>query len=247
MKSPLLIFVLVLVASLPFVLAAEPVAEFDFFITNDGTVSLQNLRTYLGTPSRAAADSEYQLQLYGEDGTPREQTPLPVYFIMLDPMEPVTGVPVSVEVPYSPDYETVTLSKDEEVLYRDNIRFLCREDGKCQTSENYASCPGDCPSGSADGLCDRKDDQVCDPDCLDGDKDCQPFFLGLVRTLHLISLVGGMMTALLVILTAIQWFVARDALQQQLHRRIKYILLALIILVIVPQIINLVLLVLWPF
>ncbi|MEK6968361.1 MAG: hypothetical protein AABX51_07060 [Nanoarchaeota archaeon] len=35
----------------------------------------------------------------------------------------------------------------------------------CDSSETYITCPQDCPSGSADKVCDRVKDGKCDPDC----------------------------------------------------------------------------------
>lgn len=38
-------------------------------------------------------------------------------------------------------------------------------DGICGIPDNTASCPADCPSGSADLFCDGRADGKCDPDC----------------------------------------------------------------------------------
>ncbi len=47
-------------------------------------------------------------------------------------------------------------------------------DGKCVLGENYKNCPKDCPSGGADGYCDKVKDGICDPDCIKKeDPDCQ--------------------------------------------------------------------------
>ncbi len=50
----------------------------------------------------------------------------------------------------------------------------CNHDGFCDIGiENYYNCPGDCPSGSQDGVCDKVKDGRCDPDCSAGeDPDC---------------------------------------------------------------------------
>lgn len=46
-------------------------------------------------------------------------------------------------------------------------------DGICSLGENYFNCSQDCPSGSADGVCDLIKDGKCDPDCEPGrDPDC---------------------------------------------------------------------------
>ncbi|MEM7827051.1 MAG: hypothetical protein QXQ40_02395 [Candidatus Aenigmatarchaeota archaeon] len=56
-----------------------------------------------------------------------------------------------------------------DVIYTDVcvINILCNQNKKCELElgENYFNCPKDCPSGSADGICDLIKDKVCDPDC----------------------------------------------------------------------------------
>jgi len=40
-------------------------------------------------------------------------------------------------------------------------------------NENFGNCPKDCPSGSKDNYCDKRADNICDPDCMqEGDIDC---------------------------------------------------------------------------
>ena len=45
------------------------------------------------------------------------------------------------------------------------VKPVCNGDGICYTSEDYLNCPGDCPTGSKDGICDKVKDGRCDPDC----------------------------------------------------------------------------------
>jgi hypothetical protein len=55
------------------------------------------------------------------------------------------------------------------------IKVHCIANGICEPNkgENYITCPEDCPSGSADGVCDLVKDGRCDPDCAPGtDPDC---------------------------------------------------------------------------
>ena len=42
-------------------------------------------------------------------------------------------------------------------------------DGTCGIPENFQTCPIDCPSGGADGLCDGQLDGTIDPDCEEGE------------------------------------------------------------------------------
>ena len=54
------------------------------------------------------------------------------------------------------------------------LEIACNPNGKCDPGENYIFCPEDCPTGSADGVCDGAEDGKCDPDCAEGvDPDCK--------------------------------------------------------------------------
>jgi len=60
----------------------------------------------------------------------------------------------------------------------DNVCEPCNS-VNCNNAENYLTC-NDCSSGSQDGFCDLKKDNVCDPDCdgIESDcEDCEPFCL----------------------------------------------------------------------
>ena len=55
------------------------------------------------------------------------------------------------------------------------LRVECAPNGVCDPGENTFFCPEDCPSGSADGLCDGIRDDRIDPDCEAGyDPDAGP-------------------------------------------------------------------------
>ena len=55
------------------------------------------------------------------------------------------------------------------------LRVECAPNGVCDSGENTFFCPEDCPSGSADDLCDGIRDQRIDPDCQAGyDPDAGP-------------------------------------------------------------------------
>ncbi len=64
-----------------------------------------------------------------------------------------------------------------ETIYTDTaiIKVVCNRNNECEPDfgENYFTCSQDCPSGSADGVCDLIKDKICDPDCTPGsDPDC---------------------------------------------------------------------------
>jgi len=64
----------------------------------------------------------------------------------------------------------------EELYFAEvlTLNVLCIPDSSCNGFENHINCPADCPSGSADNVCDFRIDGVCDPDCEpDSDIDCK--------------------------------------------------------------------------
>ena len=71
----------------------------------------------------------------------------------------------------------VCVKEDEEIEVTRlmNLSFaegICG-DGVCIVEEDYLTCPRDCPSGQANGFCDRVGDGRCDPDCrVYEDSDC---------------------------------------------------------------------------
>jgi hypothetical protein len=70
----------------------------------------------------------------------------------------------------------VTSKSDNEILYGNPVTFnvKCIPDDKCDNGENKATCPEDCSTGTADGICDYIADGVCDPDC-EKEPDCKGF------------------------------------------------------------------------
>jgi hypothetical protein len=64
---------------------------------------------------------------------------------------------------------TLTLSDSAGFIVRSmvtlTIKPVCNNDGVCYSGENYLNCPGDCPTGSKDGICDKIKDGICDLDC----------------------------------------------------------------------------------
>ncbi len=70
----------------------------------------------------------------------------------------------------------ITTSSGDHFYSEGLIVFVEAEsNGICEPDkgENYYRTPKDCPSGSADGVCDLIKDKICDPDCTSGtDPDC---------------------------------------------------------------------------
>ena len=58
-----------------------------------------------------------------------------------------------------------------------SLEIPCNSNSICEPSlgENFYICSQDCSSGSQDYVCDMINDDICDPDCLEGDSDCKEF------------------------------------------------------------------------
>lgn len=75
---------------------------------------------------------------------------------------------VILEVPYyNNGSEVKIVSNTGENLLTVKVAIFADTcpDEKCDGHESFSSCPEDCPSGSADGFCDKQKDGRCDSDC----------------------------------------------------------------------------------
>lgn len=117
---------------------------------------------------------------------------------------------------YVLSYVDVVVEGVEYTTDTDSINVMSSPVGKCDPSigENHLTAPDKCPSGSADGFCDRVEDGRCDPDCTAKlDYDCQtpvPPLNGAVRagplSLALVPLCFGG-AVILAIMAAVGYYV----------------------------------------
>jgi hypothetical protein len=65
---------------------------------------------------------------------------------------------------------TITIDGEMHHTQSWNISIRCQADAFCdfEDGENYLTCPEDCFTGSADGICDGVSDGRIDPDCIEG-------------------------------------------------------------------------------
>ena len=212
---------------------AEPIVEFDFLINNTGDVYVYNMRTLFGQPDHQIENSEFRITVNDDTGAVLNEMKVPASFVILDPFQPVVQVPASVQMPYTSAYKKLRIYRNNEWLYEHDISSLCNNDGRCQRTENVAGCPKDCTSGSADNLCDRRADNICDPDCIAGDKDC-----ARLSVFDVISIGGAI--ALTLLLSAVLYFTMSAPPEQKRiwKKRIVLILIAKIVIVVVPQIVK---------
>lgn len=83
-----------------------------------------------------------------------------------------TKVPVHFKIPYTPSVRKVTLRHGKKAIYSRTLNF-CNKNKRCDKTENHLTCPQDCPKHKKDGICLKRVDSICDPDCRHGvDPDC---------------------------------------------------------------------------
>lgn len=110
-------------------------------------------------------------------------------------------VPVNFRIPYSESMHSLELFKDQTRIFSKPLN-LCQKNGICEWSENYLSCPDDCPLTTPDRLCLNSQDGECDPDCHRGvDPDCVTPTPATTR----VPLVGVTALIALIVVSLLTW------------------------------------------
>ncbi|MCG2718054.1 MAG: PKD domain-containing protein [Nanoarchaeota archaeon] len=83
---------------------------------------------------------------------------------------------INFRIPYSLSMYELRLYHGDNIIFSRILNF-CNNNGVCDSSENFESCPSDCPLDQNDVICIADEDGFCDPDCGEGiDPDCEDEF-----------------------------------------------------------------------
>jgi hypothetical protein len=143
--------------------------EEDMVVLNEGRSSIDSRK-----------GGAYQIRVSGGAGTIEERS-FDVSFDYDGPMladidyRNITfdKVAVNFRIPYDEAMQTLEVFREGTRIFSESLD-LCRKNGICEQSENFISCPEDCPLTVSDRLCINSQDGQCDPDCAQGvDPDCR--------------------------------------------------------------------------
>jgi hypothetical protein len=148
--------------------------EIVYLNITDISVSLQSIQAIHSHkfPESLPENGEHRLTLkeFSSDGVLIDERFFRVSFFHKHQRANETITTISIKS--NPQLEIVKIEYLEEVKLEINIKeMLCNTDGKCDSTENFLSCPSDCPPNHKDGFCIYISDGVCDPDCI-FDEDC---------------------------------------------------------------------------
>jgi hypothetical protein len=158
---------------LPALVFADSIYLFEFELGRDNTVEFISLQKSEGAVTKDKEGS-YAAILTDEVDKELWRTEFSASFIiMTSPPEALDSITLTIKLPGDPNAKYVKVLAGNEIIFSRPITTLCDMDSTCDENEDYFSCPVDCASGSADGVCDSVSDGTCDPDCTaSGDPDC---------------------------------------------------------------------------
>lgn len=185
-KRFIFICVLALLVFSMLAIASEPIIELQLDISKNDNVKEHLIRLTKGIPTQYYTDEKGDYALKGLDESGNEVYSQSFYISFEYRGAVVPGVDYSgwgsdrvfayYKVPYSPDMYELRLYHDDNIIYSKILDF-CNNNGICDISETYETCPEDCPLDHNDKICMGDKDGLCDPDCAeDVDPDCENEF-----------------------------------------------------------------------
>lgn len=175
---------LILLAATGFA-SAQVVISLTVDINKNDTGTLRELALTKGTTLLPPTGSDYKMRVLSAQGLPLFQSDFNVVFVIHGEewtekgiqstiVSQVDTVAVSFRLPFTSGADKVDVMHGGKVIFQKKLD-LCNRNNVCEPdlSENFVSCPADCPSGSADNYCDAVQDNKCDLDCApEADLDC---------------------------------------------------------------------------
>ena len=181
MKKRVLLALVIAVFFSAFAFAQEQRSiAFTFTFHKNGSVEASDIWARYGAPDlrNVADESDYKIVLSFKDGSKIEQFYNVVFLIAA---ETETGSDLfeapytllNAEFEYKDDIDKVEIYRKNEIIFQQDLEFLCNSDNLCNNKETSISCPSDCQKSIKDGWCDSLQDNICDPDCqIEADIDC---------------------------------------------------------------------------
>lgn len=181
--------------------ASDNVLVIDYTIDKNDKITINRIEACPGDILiKESLNDEYRIEIRDKYNTLIRSINTSVIFYVFDIGE-INESSVYFRIPMKDNYRFVEFIHNDEIIFeadlseyicnkndicepeRGESQELCFEDCKplevcgnnrCDSLENYGSCPIDCASGYPDDYCDALDDGICDPDCKSGeDPDCK--------------------------------------------------------------------------
>lgn len=155
-------------------LAAGNILEINLRINKDDSVT-GDIKVSIGASSTYRNESgNYLLKILDAAGNRIWSKSYNLKFVVLTNPGTFTDFElVNEKIGYDRRMYELRLYRNNSMIYKRYLDF-CDSNGICDKNENSISCPEDCDIAIKDNLCTAFEDNVCDPDCIEGrDIDCR--------------------------------------------------------------------------
>ncbi|MEM0360106.1 MAG: hypothetical protein QXK06_02065 [Candidatus Diapherotrites archaeon] len=192
MRKTFLVFAFFLFSVQVFAVNPEKCLFFRVF-WEKGDYQIDSLRIVMDFPLEVDPEGDYLVKLLDSKGTALYQHKTKKASTVLEQsIEPLNGETTDQNIvidfdtiagtqrgqmffllPYTENAKKISFEHGTAVLAEADLSVLCQANGKCESQENFLSCPQDCPLSEKDNYCYAFTDGTCDPDCIEGfDSDC---------------------------------------------------------------------------